>query len=60
MDIGRFAARAVIGGPFVEHGTQKPFGWFEGPGPEGTEQMMSALDMTHPRQRPRRRHQRDR
>ena len=47
MDVGRFAARAVIGGLFIGHGTQKLFGWFEGPGIEGTEQMMGALDM-HP------------
>jgi putative oxidoreductase len=45
MDIGRLAARAVIGGLFVGHGTQKLFGWFGGPGLEGTEQMMGALDM---------------
>jgi putative oxidoreductase len=45
MNIGRFAARAVIGGLFIGHGTQKLFGWFGGPGLEGTEQMMGALDM---------------
>jgi putative oxidoreductase len=45
MEIGRFAARAVIGGLFIGHGTQKLFGWFGGPGIEGTEQMMDALDM---------------
>jgi putative oxidoreductase len=45
MQIGRLAARAVIGGLFVGHGTQKLFGWFGGPGLEGTEQMMGALDM---------------
>lgn len=45
MDIGQFAARAVIGGLFVGHGTQKLFGWFGGPGLAGTEQMMGALDM---------------
>jgi putative oxidoreductase len=45
MEIGRFAARAVIGGLFIGHGTQKLFGWFGGPGLEGTEQMMGALDM---------------
>lgn len=45
MKIGRLAARAVIGGLFVGHGTQKLFGWFGGPGLEGTEQMMGALDM---------------
>ena len=32
MDIGRLAARIVIGGLFVGHGTQKLFGWFGGPG----------------------------
>lgn len=45
MKIGRLAARAVIGGLFVGHGTQKLFGWFGGPGLEQTEQMMGALDM---------------
>jgi len=45
MHIGRLAARAVIGGLFIGHGTQKLFGWFGGPGLEGTEQMMGALDM---------------
>jgi putative oxidoreductase len=45
MEIGRLAARAVIGGLFVGHGTQKLFGWFGGPGMQGTEQMMGALEM---------------
>lgn len=45
MDLGRFAARSVIGGLFVAHGTQKLFGWFDGPGLEGTEQMMGALEL---------------
>ena len=45
MEIGRLAARTVIGGLFVGHGTQKLFGWFGGPGMEGTEQMMGALEM---------------
>jgi putative oxidoreductase len=35
----------VIGGLFIGDGTQKLFGWFGGPGLEGTEQMMGALDM---------------
>jgi putative oxidoreductase len=47
MDIGRLAARVVVGGLFVGHGTQKLFGWFGGPGLKGTEQMMGALEM-HP------------
>ena len=45
MEIGRLSARAVIGGLFIGHGTQKLFGWFGGPGLEGTEQMMGALEM---------------
>lgn len=45
MDLGRLTARVVIGGLFVGHGTQKLFGWFGGPGLEGTEQMMGALEM---------------
>jgi putative oxidoreductase len=47
MDVGRLAARAVIGGLFIGHGTQKLFGWFDGPGIPGTEGMMTALGM-HP------------
>lgn len=45
MKIGRLAARVVIGSLFVGHGTQKLFGWFGGPGLEGTEKMMGALEM---------------
>src|SRR4051794_41977743 len=45
MEIGRLVARLVIGGLFVGHGTQKLFGWFGGPGLQGTEQMMGALEM---------------
>jgi putative oxidoreductase len=45
MNIGRLTARVLIGGLFVGHGTQKLFGWFGGPGLEGTEAMMGSLDM---------------
>ena len=45
MDVARLAARALIGGLFVGHGTQKLFGWFGGPGRAGTEGMMEALEM---------------
>ncbi len=45
MSIGRFAARALIGGLFIGHGTQKLFGWFGGPGRAGTEAMMEAIEM---------------
>lgn len=47
MKLGLTLLRAVIGTLFFGHGTQKLFGWFGGPGPEGTEQMMRKLDM-HP------------
>jgi putative oxidoreductase len=50
MQIARFVSRLTIGGLFVGHGTQKLMGWFDGPGLEGTEQMMDALQM-HPRRR---------
>jgi putative oxidoreductase len=36
MPIMRLAARVVIGGLFVGHGTQKLFGWFGGGGLEAT------------------------
>jgi putative oxidoreductase len=45
MSMGRLAVRAVIGGLFVGHGTQKLFGWFGGPGREGTRAMMDAIEM---------------
>jgi putative oxidoreductase len=45
MSVGRLAARALIGGLFVGHGTQKLFGWFGGPGRAGTEGMMESLQM---------------
>jgi Predicted membrane protein len=49
MQLARFAARAVIGGLFFGHGTQKLMGWFGGPGLEGTDKMMDALQMHPPR-----------
>jgi len=45
MSAGRLAARTVIGGLFIGHGTQKLFGWFGGPGRAGTEGMMESLGM---------------
>jgi putative oxidoreductase len=51
MNAGRLIARLTIGGLFVGHGTQKLFGWFDGPGPEGTAKMMDKLEL-----RPARRH----
>jgi putative oxidoreductase len=45
VEAGRLIARAVIGGLFIGHGTQKLFGWFGGPGPEGTAGMMKSLGL---------------
>jgi putative oxidoreductase len=45
MTVGRLIGRAVIGGLFVGHGTQKLFGWFEGPGLDGATQMMDKLEL---------------
>jgi putative oxidoreductase len=50
MKLGRLIARIIIGGLFVGHGTQKLFGWFGGPGREGTEKMMDKLDMKPPKE----------
>jgi putative oxidoreductase len=45
MKIGRLILRAVVGGYFVGHGTQKLFGWFGGHGPEGTAQFFEAIGL---------------
>jgi putative oxidoreductase len=49
MNLGRLIARNVIGGLFVGHGTQKLFGWFGGPGLDGTGQMMDKLELRPPK-----------
>lgn len=45
MRVGRLATRVLVGGLFVGHGTQKLNGWFGGPGLEGTDGMMEAINM---------------
>jgi putative oxidoreductase len=45
MNSGRLLARVTIGGLFVGHGTQKLFGWFGGPGIEGTTGMFDRLEL---------------
>jgi putative oxidoreductase len=45
MKIGRLILRAVVGGYFIGHGTQKLFGWFGGYGPEGTGQFFESLGL---------------
>ena len=43
--IGKLLLRGLIGGFFVGHGTQKLFGWFGGPGLDGTGQFFEALGL---------------
>jgi putative oxidoreductase len=50
MNLGRLIARTTIGALFAGHGTQKLFGWFGGPGLEGTGQLMDNLELRPPKQ----------
>ena len=46
--MGNLAAlvlRAVLGLLLAGHGSQKLFGWFDGPGPEGTSGFMEMLGL---------------
>src|SRR4051812_36417945 len=45
MNFGRFLLRALVGGFFVGHGTQKLFGWFGGHGPAGTGQFFESIGL---------------
>ena len=45
MRLARPIARLFVGGLFFGHGAQKLFGWFGGPGLDGTTQMMEKLEM---------------
>src|SRR5262249_50900858 len=51
MKIGRLLIRLVVGGLFIGHGSQKLFGWFGGPGPEGTDRMRYKIAMPPARRR---------
>jgi putative oxidoreductase len=44
-NLGRFLLRATVGSIFVEHGTQKLFGWFGGHGPDGTGQFFESIGL---------------
>ena len=45
MNFGRLLLRLTIGSIFIEHGTQKLFGWFGGHGPEGTAQFFESVGL---------------
>jgi putative oxidoreductase len=45
-----FVLRIVVGGLFVGHGLQKLFGWFDGPGIDGTAGMLHSLGYRPSRQ----------
>jgi putative oxidoreductase len=44
-DLGRLLLRVTVGSIFVEHGTQKLFGWFGGHGPDGTGQFFESIGL---------------
>jgi putative oxidoreductase len=43
--LSRLLLRVTVGAIFVEHGTQKLFGWFGGHGPDGTGQFFESLGL---------------
>src|SRR5512133_240882 len=45
MNLGRLLLRVTVGSIFIEHGTQKLFGWFGGHGPDGTGQFFESIGM---------------
>jgi putative oxidoreductase len=50
MNVGRLLLRVTVGSIFVEHGTQKLFGWFGGHGPDGTGQFFESIGLRPGRQ----------
>jgi len=45
VNVGRLLLRVTVGSIFVEHGTQKLFGWFGGHGPDGTGQFFESIGL---------------
>ena len=43
--LGKLVLRGVAGGLIAGHGAQKLFGSFDGPGPEGTAQMVASMNL---------------
>jgi putative oxidoreductase len=50
MNAGRLLLRLTVGSIFIEHGTQKLFGWFGGPGLDGTGQFFESVGLRPGRQ----------
>jgi putative oxidoreductase len=46
QDAGLLLLRLVVGGLLAGHGSQKLFGWFEGPGMKGTRGMVESMGFT--------------
>ncbi len=47
-DLTLLLTRSVLGLNFAAHGAQKAFGWFGGPGPKGSAEMMGGLGFSPP------------
>jgi putative oxidoreductase len=45
LNVGRILLRLTVGSIFIEHGTQKLFGWFGGHGPDGTGQFFESVGL---------------
>src|SRR3989440_3492679 len=48
MSYGLLLLRVVVGGTMFTHGSQKAFGWFGGPGIEGTAEFLGELGFRAP------------